>query len=183
MPAHTSPAAAQAAGHGGDGFRVAPTKVPPRLVSTDLPIGYISCSSLAAPLGLRAGIRVGTRPISGPSGRVDGQVLAVTRPAQPSPAQPSPAQPSPAQPSPAQRRGGVRQGGTYGSPSPAQPSGAARWGEAGWDSREPPMGFPSGDVRPPPLLGMWSQSAARPAANAGLPSCERCTVLRGYGCA
>ena len=87
MPAHTSPAAAQAAGHGGDGFRVAPTKVPPRLVSTDLPIGYISCSSLAAPLGLRAGIRVGTRPISGPSGRVDGQVLAVTRPP-PGPDQP-----------------------------------------------------------------------------------------------
>ena len=48
--------------------------------TADLHIGYISCSSLAAPLGLRAGIRVGTRPISGPSGRVDGQGLAVTPP-------------------------------------------------------------------------------------------------------
>ena len=104
-------------------------------------------------------------------------------PAGPSPAQPSPAQRSPAQPSPAARWGEAGWDLREPQPSPAQPSGAARWGEAGWDSREPPMGFPSGDVRPPPLLGMWSQSAARPAANAGLPSCERCTVLRGYGCA
>ena len=36
--------------------------------------------TLAAPPGLRAGMRVGTHPISGPSGRVDGQVLAVTSP-------------------------------------------------------------------------------------------------------
>ena len=47
--------------------------------SAGLHIGCISCSSLPAPPGLRAGMRrERTCAISGPSGRKDGQVLAVT---------------------------------------------------------------------------------------------------------